>query len=205
MNYITELELDSIKEFINIGMGKAGKVLNAMLDSHIVLSVADVEILTEKDVDIILKEKNESKFSKVKMDFSGEIEGSTSMILSNSSALNLVQALTGDELETEDLDAIRIGTLSEIGNIVINSLMGMISNILKMNLKYSVPQHNENTFTEIFQNAITGTKVKNVLIKISTNFEVENLSIQGSIVLFLSLKSFDRLKDLIAIYIKGLQ
>ncbi len=205
MNYITELELDSIKEFINIGMGKAGKVLNAMLDSHIVLSVADVEILTEKDVDIILKEKNESKFSKVKMDFSGEIEGSTSMILSNSSALNLVQALTGDELETEDLDAIRIGTLSEIGNIVINSLMGMISNILKMNLKYSVPQHNENTFTEIYQNAITGTKVKNVLIKISTNFEVENLSIQGSIVIFLSLKSFDRLKDLIAIYIKGLQ
>ncbi len=205
MNYITELELDSIKEFINIGMGKAGKVLNAMLDSHIVLSVADVEILTEKDVDIILKEKNESKFSKVKMDFSGEIEGSTSMILSNSSALNLVQALTGDELETEDLDAIRIGTLSEIGNIVINSLMGMISNILKMNLKYSVPQHNENTFTEIYQNAITGTKVKNVLIKISTNFEVENLSIQGSIVIFLSLKSFDRLKDLIAVYIKGLQ
>lgn len=205
MGFITELELDSIKEFISIGMGKAGKVLNAMLDSHIVLSVANVEILSENDIDNILKEKNGNKISKVEMRFSGDIEGTTSMLFPTSSALNLVQALTGDELETDDLDAIRVGTLSEIGNIVINSLMGMISNILKMNLKYTVPYHSENTITEIYQSVITESKEENVLIKISTDFDIKNLSIQGSIVLFLSLKAFDKLKALIDIYIQDLQ
>lgn len=204
MNFITKLELDSIKEFINIGMGKAGKVLNAMLDSRIVLSVADVEILSENDINIVLKGKNENKFSKVEMGFSGEIEGSASLLFSTSSALNLVQALTGDKLETDDLDAIRVGTLSEIGNIVINSIMGMISNILKMNLKFTVPHHSENKITEIYQSAITGVKEENVLIKISINFDIKSLSIQGSIVIFLSLKAFDKLKALIDSYIQGL-
>ena len=205
MNSISELEMDSIREFINIGMGKAGKVLNAMLESHIDLNIADIAILSEDDIRRIIESDDNEQLSIVEMGFSGEIKGTTNLLFPTFSALKLVQALTGDALETDDLDAIRVGTLSEIGNIVINSLMGMISNILKMNLRYTVPKHSERSITSIYKSAVTESTEENILIKISTNFNIKNLSIEGNIVIFLSLKAFSKLKELIAVYIEDLQ
>jgi len=205
MQSISKMEMDSIREFINIGMGKAGKVLNAMLDSHIDLSIADIAILSEDDIRNAIESDNKEKLSIVKMGFSGEISGTTSLLFSTASALNLVKALTGDDLETDDMDAIRVGTLSEIGNIVINALMGMISNILKMNLKYTLPKHSEELITGIYKSETTELLEENVLIKISTNFKISNLSIGGNIVIFLSVKAFSKLKELIADYIEKLQ
>jgi chemotaxis protein CheC len=205
MQSISELELDSIREFINIGMGKAGKVLNAMLESHIDLSIAEIAILSEDEIYTFMESDNNEKLSIIEMGFSGEITGTTSLLFPTSCALNLVQALTGDELKDDDLDAIRVGTLSEIGNIVINALMGMISNILKMRLRYTVPKHSEKSMEGIYKSAITESPEENVLIKISTNFNIKNLSIEGNIIIFLSLRAFSKLKKLIALYIEDIQ
>ncbi len=205
MESISRQEMDSITEFINIGMGKAAKILNTMLDSHIELSIAKIEILTEQDIDNSIGNDNQTEQSIVEMKFSGEIKGTASLLFPKASALDLVQALTGDQIETSDLDAIRVGTLSEIGNIVINSLMGMISNILKMNLHYTIPIHREGDLSNLFRSAIRKSPEEKIFIKIINSFHIRNLSIEGNIVLLLSMNSFQRLKDLISEYIEGLQ
>ena len=204
MNSISELELDFIREFINIGMGKAGQSLNIMLESPIDLSVANIEILSEDDISNIIESDSKAKLSIVEMGISGELTGTASLIFPKDSALKLEQALTGVELETKDLDTIREGALSEIGNIVINSIMGMMSNMLIIDLHYTITRYFEGSITDLYKSTITESTEKNVPIKINTHFNIRNLFIEGDIIIFFSLKAFVHLKQLIAVYLQDL-
>jgi len=57
-----------------------------------------------------------------------------------------VDCIIGQEnIQEEGLDSIRSGTLCEVGNILINAVLGTISNELRLNLEYTVPVYQEGT------------------------------------------------------------
>uniref|UniRef100_A0ACD5GZE0 Uncharacterized protein n=1 Tax=Desertifilum tharense IPPAS B-1220 TaxID=1781255 RepID=A0ACD5GZE0_9CYAN len=51
------------------------------------------------------------------------------MIFPTESASTLVSLLTGEKPGTPDLEAVKIGTLLEVGNIVLNGVVGTVSNL----------------------------------------------------------------------------
>ena len=136
-------QLDALRELINIGIGKAGGLLNELLNTHIQLNVPHVEVLEADDFERAVSRLDAGVTVAVQLRFRGPFDGAASLVFSQEGANRLVDLLTGQSADEEDFDEIKQGALSEIGNIVVNGVMGSIGNILNCSLEYSVPDYKE--------------------------------------------------------------
>lgn len=188
----TALQLDALSELINIGVGRSADVLNTMLNSHIDLQVPFVKILLSDDFRKEIEALGSDSLSAVHLAFKGTFSGTAQLIFPAATASKLVTTVTGEEVRSESLDEIRSGTLCEIGNIVLNGLMGSISNVLKMQLKYSVPTYLEGkieNLTPARGNMASDTKI----LLARTHFTIKKLKIEGDIIVFFETGALDAL------------
>ncbi len=190
---------DALTEFVGLGVGKAGEVLNAMLDSHIALSAPNIRVIGADELAGEIGGDGESKLSSVEMRYSGSIDGAVKLIFQAVDAGKLVDSIIGENaLQEEGLDAIRAGTLCEIGNIVINAMLGTISNQLELDLSYTVPFYRESSAAELISDQLFQSG--KIILLIETRFVVENLEVAGNIAIYLSIISYETLKEAIERY-----
>jgi chemotaxis protein CheC len=192
---VTADQLDALQELINIGVGRAASLLNEMLDSHICLEIPFVTVLTASEAYQELATRFErDSLASVKLGFTGSFCGTAGLIFPTESASTLVAVLTGEEPGSADLDAVKIGTLSEIGNIVINGVMGSIANVLKQHMSYTLPVYLEDTV----ENLLLSTNLNNSKILLAqARFTIEELEIIGDIILVFEVHTFESLISLI--------
>ena len=207
-NY-NDIEIDALKEFVGIGIGRAADSLNLMLQSHIELSVSSIDLLSGSDALENSSPGINDINSVIEMDYSGNIDGSSCMIITKKDSFKLVKLLTedigiSDSLDEDELDAIKTGTLAEIGNIVLNSIMGMISNILKMELSYTVPRYIETSIKTLYETILSPDIKEKTIIKAGSKFLVRDSHVNGEITIFLSTSTFITLNKLIKEYLREL-
>ena len=187
---LNEHELDVFKELLNIGVGKAASLLNELVQSPIKLSIPNI-IVQELSVFIEEYIKSDSNpYFAVKLNFDGTFSGVAEIVFPSEIGNNLVSVLTGEEKYSEELDNVRVGTLNEVANMLLNGVMGSISNSFKESFQYSIPVYYEDTF----QNLLTFSSHNQVILMGETHFEVEQLSIEGDIIILLEIPSFESLK-----------
>jgi chemotaxis protein CheC len=195
---LTADQIDAIQELVNIGVGRAAGVLNQMLDAPIRLQIPYIKIGSPLELQLELEASlGAERVAAVRQDFSGSFSGIAELVFPTESACILAAMLTGEEPGTPDLDAVRIGTLSEIGNILINSVIGSIANVLEQRLDYALPTYMEDTV----ENLLTSKDSvgKTTILLAQTQFSVEQLQIRGDIILIFELGSFDVLLNAIAL------
>jgi chemotaxis protein CheC len=184
---LSPLQLDILQELINIGVGRAAGMLNQMVNTHIQLQVPVLRVLTQPQLGELYAERPTSVFSAVQMGFTGEFAGVSALIFPPESASKLVAVVLGkDEALSED-EAMRRGTLQEVGNIVLNGVMGSIANILREPLRYSPPD-----FIEDDISGIIGQGTGMILVA-RTQFSMKDHLIEGEVLIIFSLSSFDSL------------
>lgn len=188
---ITDKQIDALKELINIGVGSGADVMNTMLNSHIRLQVPFLKVVELKDLESEVKLGGSEHFSAINLPFKGSFLGTAELVFSSESASKFVRILTNDKAETVNIDSIRAGTLSEVGNIILNAVMGTISNLLNLSLVYSVPNYIEGET----KNLVVANKISfdTVIMLARTRFEIEALEIDGDLLLFFEVQSFDKL------------
>lgn len=181
--------IDALTEIINVGVGRAAASLNEMLESHVRLQVPDVRVISQQEIDAIDSFVKED-VSAVKLDFEGFLSGMSSLVFSMESASKLVAILTGEELGSPDLDPLKTETLNEVGNIVLNCVMGSVGNMLEKNLFYSLPSYMEDTVSNLIRQNI---ETSGAIVIARAIFNVERHDIEGNIILVFELSSFDSL------------
>ena len=186
----TELQLDALAELINIGVGRAAGVLNQMVGSPLHLAVPSVRVLRASELPLVMSKSSGEILAYVRLPFSGFVQGTAALVFPTSSAAKLVSVLTGDDLGDPDLDGVRSGTLCEVGNIVINGVMGSIANILHVRLSYGLPTFLDATAEQLFQPV---RETDPVVVLAHTRFVVENEDISGAVLLVFEVVSFDTL------------
>ncbi|MGL5834246.1 MAG: chemotaxis protein CheX [Waterburya sp.] len=193
MDYLTSEQLDALQEIVNIGIGRAAAMLNEMVDARIVLEVPTIQLLSASQLlQVMITRFNSQSISVVRLGFSGSLSGTAELMFPTDSASVLVAVLTGEDLESPDLDAVKIGTLSEIGNIVINGVIGSISNILEQRMEYKIPSYCEDTIENLLLSERNMTDDV-VFILAQARFAIEQLEIVGDIILIFEMKTFDNL------------
>jgi len=191
----TPEQIDVLKELINIGVGRAAGMLNDMLQSRVLLQVPYVKIFTPATLQTEIEDLGNEKLSTVRLTFNGPFSGIASLVFPPDSAGKLVDVLTGEEPGETDLDSIRIGTLTEVGNIILNGVMGSIGNVLEKHINYSVPTYLENNIEQLLL-AESVNKDTTILLA-HTRFSIEQLQIEGDIILLFEVGSFDALLEAI--------
>ena len=194
-------KIDALQELINIGIGKAAGMLNEMLATHVILQVPVIRILSPQDLDRELGEISRNTLSAVRMGFNGSFSGNALLLFPPDSANNLVSVLTGEDSIEDDMDAIRTGTLTEIGNILINCVMGSISNAIGKQLSYSVPSYLEDSLLNMLQQNNEDSRHATIILA-KTHFIIEEHFINGDIILFFEVGSFDALLDSVELLIE---
>jgi chemotaxis protein CheC len=191
----TSEQIDVLKELINIGVGRAAGMLNDMLQSRVLLQVPYVKIFTPATLQAEIEELGSEKLSTVRLTFKGPFSGIASLVFPPDSAGKLVDVLTGEEAGETDLDSIRIGTLTEVGNIILNGVMGSIGNVLEKHINYSVPTYLENNIEQLL--LAENVDVDTTILLAHTRFSIEQLQIEGDIILLFEVGSFDALLEAI--------
>ncbi len=193
---LTPQKNNALKEVINIGVGRAAGLLNEMLGAHVQLQVSLIKIFEYKNFKIELSEILSDNLSIVRMPFQGSFSGTASLVFPCNSAAGLVCLLVGETAKDSDMDSIRTGALSEVGNIVLNGVMGSIGNIIEKQLNYSMPSYLEDTVLKLL--SMNNPLPDSVVMLAHTHLIIERNMIEGDILLFFEDSSFDTLTDSIS-------
>ena len=194
---LTTDQSDALKELINIGIGQAAGMLNEMIEYPIQLQIPEIELLYPLELQNQLERRlGINPLAAIQMGFSGSFTGSAQLIFPTESAATLVSLLTGEDAGSPDLDFLKTSTLSEVGNIVVNGVMGSISNVLNQPLEYALPHYLEEKIEQLLPIDQAQNNVTVLLVR--ARFNIEQLQVQGDIVLFFDVGSFETLLKAIA-------
>ncbi len=191
MNGLTPAQLDALQELLNLGVGRSAGMLNRMLNLHVNLEVPLIKVLPWSDIQQELNDHlGLDLIAAVRLGFNGSFNGVAHLVFPPPSAAKLIAALMSEDTDhPDDLDAIKIGALSEVGNVVLNGVMGEISNVLHQQLRYSLPSYAEMpincllTPSEIDQHSL--------VILAQARFLIEQLLVVGDIILIFNINSFN--------------
>jgi chemotaxis protein CheC len=184
----SDRQFDVIKEIVNIGVGQAAASLNSLVDSHIELSLPEIRIMDYRELQADNSGLLSAELSYVQLPFRGPFSGTAMLAFPTDGAVKLVSTLTGEDINSSSLDAVMAGTLSEVGNIVINGVIGSISNLLNQPLDFSLPEYSEGNLAELLETKYCDEEITAVMAYIT--FSIASLSITGNIVLLFEFRSF---------------
>jgi chemotaxis protein CheC len=195
-DYLDETELDALTEIVNIGVSRAAASLRKMVNRQVFLSVPAVEVLGRVTAASLMSNREAGPLVAVRQDFTGAFEGRALLIFPEANSLELVRAVTRDELSEVEVGEIEDEALCETGNVVLNNCLAMIANMLQRPLEMSLPVVIRDDSSKLFDLPSPATPGAVVLF-LYINFAVSERDIRGYIAVVMDLPSLDTLKTLI--------
>lgn len=171
----------ALTEMFSVAIGRAESVLDELVDARVKLSVSPLRRGTRGQLIDLLRGLGERRLATVTMRFTGSSSGSAGLVFAATEALKLVSALVGDGSDADELDAIHIGGLTEIGNIVLNAVMSSMSNALDQHLHCSVPEFLDGSIDRLF--CRDEAQCDDGVIVAKAQLEVGDCRVTGEIVL----------------------
>lgn len=182
---------DALKELINVGVGRAAGMLSQLVNTHIQLQVPDISALNMSDYSRKLEEIVAQKLAIVRLGFEGAFSGMAKLVFPVDSANNLVAVISEEEEGTPDMDSVKTAALTEVGNIVLNGVMGSFANILRQQLSFHLPSYSDNP-DDILKSS-EGDQSGEMVIFAQVHFSMMKLEVVGDIILLFEVGSFDSL------------
>ncbi|MDR6625561.1 chemotaxis protein CheX [Caulobacter segnis] len=198
---LDELEHDALTELVNIGVSRAASSLRKMVGEQVLLSVPAVELVTREGATALIRERENGELVAVRQDFEGVFSGRALLIFPEANSMALVHAVTGDALSAEEALEMENEALGETGNVVLNSCLATMANMLQRPLNMSLPEvlrgDGSTLFTLSEKNAEGG-----VVLFLYINFAINDRDIRGYIAMLMDLPSLQALRALINDFIE---
>ena len=192
---LTDLERDALAEVSNIAMARAANSLRQMLEHQVLLSVPVVDVLSQDEATRIVASSDNPTLIAVRQDFSGPFSGRALLIFPEENSLELVRAVVGKQLNLEDVAELEEEALAETGNIILNSWVATIANLLKRTLKMSLPVVVRGDSRRMFEVA---ERAENLVLFLHITFDISMREISGYVALLMDIPSIEALRALIA-------
>jgi chemotaxis protein CheC len=200
MTPLSDLESDALAEVSNIAMARAANSLRQMVKHEVLLSVPSVEILTQEAAARVVAKPDNPHFVAVRQDFSGPFSGRALLIFPETNSFELVRAVVGHQLPLEDIGSLEDEALAETGNIILNSWVSTIANLLKHALKMSLPVVIRGDSRNMFETAMP---VESLILFLHIKFEISQKEIRGYVALLMDIPSISQLRTLIVDFVSN--
>lgn len=190
---------DVLKELFNISVGKSASILSEIIDKKILLNVPKVKIIDLKDKETSLEENLPEVLDGTMMIssicFKEKLTGKANLIFPADKMRKFINLCINEssldnknDMNFTDVD---FDIIKEIGNIVLNSLLGEIGNYLNIKLCYTVPE------VKIFHKKDLKDDIKNTdytnILMLYITFNIDGSEIFGAIIINLTLDSLNEL------------
>lgn len=190
--HLTPIQKDVLRELINIGIGKAAGLINQMVHSHVNLEIPELLAWDSHEFESYLMQRGETPLSSVRLGFKGLFSGWAGLLFPKQSANWLVGQLVGGGIDTSsmDMDSLYVGTIQEVGNIVLNGVMGAIVNVLGLRVDYFPPDYQEASLRNLFTSSLNS---QNMVLLIKTQLALETGVVEGEIIIIFQVATFENL------------
>lgn len=183
---LTDLQSDGLAEYITIGVGMAASQLSLMTGRPVVLSVPRIWLVS----DLAEVNGDGGPVSFVEQGFTGPLTGSVALVFPVPDGHRLVCLMLGEEVAALP-DAERAAALTEVGNVVVNAVMGSLANLTRLELAFALPEYREGMVTGL---AAPGG---GALLAAEVGFTLDGQAVHGRLLLFFALATIDRLAALL--------
>lgn len=183
--------LDMLTEIGTIGAGNATTSLSVLLDSKLSMKVPKVSFMKLDDfVESIGGAEN--IIAGVMSNITGEIEGFVLFAMDLRDARRLVNRLCGIELsKLERFTEMDLSAVQEIGNILISSYLSSMETLIGMKMRPSNPMMTIDMAGAILSfPAMVNCREHDDVLRIESQFEGEDLSIDGHIMMISDSNSY---------------
>jgi len=194
---LTELERDALAELSNIAMARAANSLRQMVEHEVLLSVPNVDIVSKETATQIIAKPDNPTLVAVRQDFNGPFSGRALLIFPEANSLELVRVVVGRQMPLEDIGNLEDEALAETGNIILNSWVATIANLLKRTLKMSLPVVVRGDSRQMLR----GDETQKLVLFLHIRFEISKREIRGYVALLMDIPSIDELRSLISDFI----
>jgi chemotaxis protein CheC len=181
--------LDVLTELVNVGVGRAASSLSDLVNCRIELSVPSIQL--SRSCELKFADQN-SPSTVVVQGFSGELSGRAALAFPHESSLTLAALLSGVDVLESELDVELSGVLLEVGNILLNSLVGTLANEIQQQLDYTLPSLYSGPTSWQRLYLTEGDDDEDLLVA-DVHFRVQSREIQGSVVIVFACGSVVRL------------
>jgi len=198
---LEELERDALTEIVNIGVSRAASNLRKMIGGEVLLSVPSIEVVSQRRAARLISEREVVELVAVRQDFAGVFSGRALLIFPETNSLELVRAVTGGELSAAEVLDLEIEALAETGNVILNSCLATMANMLKRPLSMTVPEVLRGTGASLFE-VDDSTKSEGLVLFLYIDFAVRKHDIRGYIAMIMDLPSLATLRHLLEEFIE---
>jgi chemotaxis protein CheC len=193
---LDELEQDALTELVNIGVSRAAVGLSTMAGEEVLLTVPAISAVSPAEAAELIGGSALGPLLAVEESFEGDITGRAFLIFPEASSLELVRAVSGESLGGGEAAELAAEALCETGNVVLQTCLSTIANMLHRTLTIGVPHLVRASAAELFP-----SNPKAVVLFVYINFRLRGRRIRGYIALLMDLPSQDALKGLLAEFI----
>jgi len=190
---LTERQTDALGEFINIAFSRTASSLSEITGQRVLLDVPQVEIYPIEEVGAKLARFLPGDVASIHQPFDGAITGDAFLILNYEGAVRLTDLLTDGGAPQVELDESAREVLTEVGNILLNACLGMFGNVLRVRVRFSVPNLHLESVDELIESVRNERDGLRYAIIVYTSFRIRESAVTGYLVLVLSVVSLNRL------------
>ncbi len=199
MEQITQQYLDVLKELGNIGAGNATTALAQLINCKVDMKVPQVRLLNFNELGTMLGGE-ENILVSIYLQVEGDVEGSMMFVLSEESALHLVNKLMSGMLGVPEkpieeccFGEMECSAMKEVGNIITGAYLNALSSLTNMKIFPSVPQLGIDMAGAILSvpAAEFGVIGDNILL-IQTQFS-DDIELDGYFILIPDVESYERI------------
>lgn len=184
---------DILKELGNIGSGNAITALSKMIDKKVEMTVPIVQFLDFNDLASAIGGP-ENYVAGILVNLTGDLNGIMMFLVAQQGAEKLLNELFFGGIERErefEFGELETSALTELGNILTNSYLSSLANMLNMEIKPSVPSMAIDMAGAILSvPAIEFGKVSDKVLFIDTIFSTKGMDIDGYFILVPEFESF---------------
>ncbi|MDA3956806.1 chemotaxis protein CheC [Oceanispirochaeta sp.] len=195
---LTEMEIDALRETMNISFGSAAADLAEIMDIFIQITVPNINTVSLPELSGFIRHKIKDfkSCSIVEQQYNGDFEGIALLVFPYGEAKELISYFHQPEAPgfvSDNLIDLESEVLLEIGNILIGACIGRIFELLDSRIGYQPPQM---LLGEEFDRSFLNQNFnnQNLVIIMSTFFRFEDRNATGHMFLINNKKSIPHLK-----------
>ena len=185
MMHLSADQIDTLTETVNIGVGRAASSLSRIVHERVELMVPSIHIGELSEMSSLLGEPQGNSNTTIVQDFEGDFSGRALLAFPSASGISLAQIISGVDETVNELDVDLGGILEEIGNIVLNAVLGSIGNMTNSGMVYSVPEFYPSIPPlQLIQNRRTNVEDDcDYLLLADAQFRISNRDVTGSLLI----------------------
>ncbi|MDM4765081.1 chemotaxis protein CheC [Pelomonas sp. SE-A7] len=190
---LDELEADALAEVFNVSVADAANLLGGLMNEPVGLSVPKVELMPMDQAMLEFARLTDDRVCLVSQHCQGLFTTEALLLFTEAGSLEMVRSLMSPHLPIDSFDDLGQETMAEIGNILLNTCTGAISNLFGAELATDVPLVKVGSLQDVFAELLLNSETLKVLF-ISIDLQLTQRQIHGQVAYLLDVPSLDVLR-----------